>query len=119
MTRAIIRFLIIFFIVAFVAVWLLGGGLEQIKVSTTHYRNPFDSHNIFEFVLGTGSSSPGEIFHLPGQPSNLPGGPSLENATNTVYVDSGADTEAAQEAQLQNLKAQYEQLQAQAAAQQR
>jgi len=75
MIKRILLSIIALLVVAFILVWVLGGGFQQIAVAVGHYRDPFKS-----FLPS--ASSTGESFNLPGTPSTYP----------TVEMPTGVST---------------------------
>ena len=125
MIKRIFLLLIVFLVGIFALVWLLGGGLANIKTAMSHYRIP--QGNIIQFITGSGTSSIGEEFNLPGTPSSYPTVPFPDEGTTTRYKQTNGptvivhsqDIVAPSDAQrLRDLQQQYQAIQAQINAQQ-
>jgi hypothetical protein len=71
MIKRILIAIVAIFLVAFIVIWVLGGGYQNIKAAVNHYRNPFQYHSVFEYFFQIGSTT-GETFKLPGTPSAYP-----------------------------------------------
>ena len=69
--------------IAFVAMWVLGGGFSFISAAIPHYRDPLKFHSVIEYFFQAGSST-GESFKLPGTPSVYPRVNIVHNATSTT-----------------------------------
>jgi hypothetical protein len=89
MIKRILLGIIMLFVVAFVGLWLLSGGVQKITAGVSHYRNPFKYHSLIEYFFQIGSTT-GETFKLPGTPSTYPGVTISHSATDTT--DRGPTT---------------------------
>ena len=100
-----------------------GGGLANIKTAMSHYRIP--QGNIIQFITGSGTSSIGEEFNLPGTPSSYPTVPFPNQGTTTRYKQTNGptvivhsqDTTQTDAQRLHDLQQQYQAIQAQINAQ--
>lgn len=71
MIKRIFIVIVIIFLLAFIVIWILGGGYQNIKAAVNHYRNPFQYSSIIDYFFQIGSTT-GETFKLPGTPSTIP-----------------------------------------------
>jgi hypothetical protein len=83
MIKRILLFIVGFFILAFILLWMLGGGFQSISSGMSHYRNPFHYTSIFDYFFQIGSTT-GESFKLPGTPSTYPTVSISNSATGTT-----------------------------------
>ncbi|HVM73418.1 MAG TPA: hypothetical protein VMU13_00875 [Candidatus Paceibacterota bacterium] len=86
MIKRILLVLLILFFIAFIAMWILSGGFQNIKAAVNHYRNPLQYHSIIDYFFQIGSTT-GETFKLPGTPSTYPtiSMPSQTSNASTSY----------------------------------
>ncbi len=84
MIKRILIVIVILFALAFIVVWVLGGGFQNIKAAVNHYRNPFQYHSVIDYFFQIGSTT-GETFKLPGTPSSYPALTMPTEATSTSY----------------------------------
>ena len=89
MIKRILLAIVSLMVLAFVVVWVLGGGLQKISAGISHYRNPFKYGSIHNWFFQMGSTT-GETFKLPGTPSTYPT-VSMPNASATS-TDRGPTT---------------------------
>ena len=71
MIKRICIAIVIVFLLAFIVIWVLGGGYQNIKAAINHYRNPFQYSSVIDYFFQIGTTS-GETFKLPGTPSTYP-----------------------------------------------
>ena len=71
MIKRIFIAIVIVFLIAFIVIWALGGGYQNIKAAIVHYRNPFQYSSIIDYFFQIGSTT-GETFKIPGTPSTYP-----------------------------------------------
>lgn len=88
MIKRIFIAIVIVFALAFVIIWILGGGYQNIKAAVVHYRNPFQYGSIFDYFFQIGSTT-GETFKLPGTPSTYP---ALSMPTGSATTSVGPTT---------------------------
>jgi hypothetical protein len=84
MLKLIFRILVVLFILAFIGVWLLSGGIKNISTAASHYRNPLKYGNLYNYFFQIGSTT-GMTFTLPGTPSTYPT-VSIVHATTSTTV---------------------------------
>ena len=85
-----------FFVIAFIALWVLGGGWNKVVVATAHYRNPFKYHSLVDYFFQI-TNVAGESFKLPGTPSDfthLEIGTSSNNSYTTHSRDTQSDIQS-------------------------
>lgn len=82
MIKRILLSLVALFILAFLVLWVLGGGFQDITAAVGHYRDPFKYDNVYDWFFQIGSTT-GETFKLPGTPSTYPT-VSMPNTTATT-----------------------------------
>ena len=83
MIKRIFIVIIIFFVLVFILLWLLGGGFQNIKAGVSHYRDPLKYGSVFDYFFQIGSTT-GESFKLPGTPSTYPTVSISNSATGTT-----------------------------------
>ena len=88
MIKRIFIAIAIVFVLTFIVIWVLGGGYQNIKAAVNHYRNPFQYHNVIEYIFQMGSTT-GESFKLPGTPSTYP---SVSMPTTVGTTSAGPTT---------------------------
>ncbi len=71
MIKRILIAIVAILLVAFIIIWILGGGFQNIKAAVNHYRNPFQYHSVLDYFFQVGSTT-GETFKIPGTPSTYP-----------------------------------------------
>jgi hypothetical protein len=97
MIRRILMAIVIFFMLAFVGIWLLGGGLADIKAAVSHYRDPLKYGSVIDWFFQIGTST-GESFKLPGTPSTYPtvsmptGNATTSRGPTTIYTTGSTDS---------------------------
>jgi hypothetical protein len=84
MIKRILIAIVAIFLAAFIVIWILGGGYQNIKAAINHYRNPFQYHSVIDYFFQIGSTT-GESFKLPGTPSTYPT-VSMPNSAATTSV---------------------------------
>lgn len=67
----ILAAVIALFILAFVVMWVMSGGIQNIEAAVGHYRNPLTYGSVYDWFFQIGSTT-GETFKLPGTPSQYP-----------------------------------------------
>ncbi len=126
MIKKILIWIVGFFVIAFIALWVLGGGWNKVVVATTHYRNPFKYHSLIDYFFQI-TNVAGESFKLPGTPSDfthLEIGTSSDNSYTSHSPDSvdtqsytESDSSLTPQQKIDVLRARYEQLKREAAQQ--
>ncbi len=85
MIKRVLLGILILFALAFILMWILSGGFQNIKAAVNHYRNPLHYHNLFEYIFQIGSTT-GETFKVPGTPSTYPMLKIGQHSTSTMDV---------------------------------
>ena len=71
MIKRILFSLIALLLLAFLIMWVLSGGFQQIDAAVKHYRDPLKYDSVIDYFFQIGTTT-GESFKLPGTPSTYP-----------------------------------------------